>query len=113
MNKKIILPIFLLLVILMVLGYWRWATVNAEKKEQIVQKAEEVGKKYFQEHYNVDVEFTSNDIVSGYIGNDIGLHGYIKTDKDETVFVLINYRTREVVTAQVSDALLQKRISPK
>ncbi|GIP44262.1 hypothetical protein J45TS6_27210 [Paenibacillus sp. J45TS6] len=80
---------------------------NSREDAQAVNKAMEAGKMYFKEKYDLNVEFTRHKFNPPDLGTDVGLYGHLTEDTDTEVFLLINYKTFEVVTVGVPEELIQ------
>ncbi|OAB38430.1 hypothetical protein [Paenibacillus glacialis] len=72
--------------------------LNAESAldKAIVKQATQVGVDYYHEQYATDVVFTSHQIMPSYISNTIFLHGHVKGEKDNLIFISIDYETYEI-----------------
>lgn len=79
--------------------------MNSSNEDNRVAAATEIGKEYFIENYQTEVEFTSHKFGPEDLGPEVGLNGHVKDNPEQEVFILINYETNEVVTAGVPDEL--------
>lgn len=75
---------------------------------QVVSKAMEAGKTYFKEKYDLNVEFTRHKFNPPSLGADVGLYGHLIENTNTEVFLLINYKTLEIVTAAIPEGLINK-----
>ncbi|MDQ0087475.1 hypothetical protein J2T12_000869 [Paenibacillus anaericanus] len=73
------------------------------KNDEIIKKATEIGVAYFEENYNTEVEFTEFNVMPPWIERTVGINGHIKGREDQSVFLLINYNTYEVVNGVVPE----------
>jgi len=62
----------------------------------IVKQATQVGVDYYHEKYDTDVVFTSHQIIPSNIDSSIFLHGHVKGEKDNLIFISIDYETYEI-----------------
>lgn len=91
MKRKLIILFLILSVILVGCG-----TSNAKKKE-IIEKANQTGIEYFKKNYNIDVVFTDFNVRPEYIESRVGMNGHVQGAEDETIYLLIDYRTYKIV----------------
>ncbi|OAX50835.1 hypothetical protein [Paenibacillus sp. AD87] len=73
------------------------------EQRDILQKAEETSLTYFKENYGIDVEFTNHKFIPADLSQTVSLTGYVKGDKDQEVFAMVDYDSYEVRTGSVPD----------
>lgn len=83
--------------------------ISSEQKE-IVEKAQDVSLAYFKETYGIDVEFTDHRFIPADMSHTVSLTGYVKANKDQEIFAMVDYDIYEVKTGSVPDEIkpLQK-----
>ncbi|NWL90488.1 MULTISPECIES: hypothetical protein [unclassified Paenibacillus] len=82
--------------------------MNSSKKEGIIEKANQIGIDYFQKNYNIDVVFTEFKVMPEYISSSVSMHGHVQGAEDETIYLMINYRTYEVEIGSVFEGFDEK-----
>lgn len=79
-----------------------YGCMSNEQKE-IVQKAEIASQAYFKETYGIDVEFTGHKFIPSDLSHTVSLTGYVKGNKTQEIFAMVDYDTYEVKTGSVPD----------
>lgn len=77
----------------------------SNEQKEIVQKAEEVSLAYFKENYGIDVDFTDHKFIPADLSHTVSLTGYVKSNKDQEIFAMVDYDTYEVKTGSVPDEI--------
>lgn len=75
------------------------------EQKNILQKAEEASLMYFKEKYGIDVEFTDHKFIPADLSHTVSLIGYVKGNKDQEIFTIVDYDTYEVKTGSVPDEI--------
>jgi hypothetical protein len=78
------------------------------KKEEIIEKANQTGIEYFKQNYNIDVVFTEFNVRPEYIESRVGMNGHVQGAEDETLYLLIDYRTYKIVQGFVFEGFDEK-----
>jgi len=93
-RKKLLILFAVFLVILMVIGAFRYK-YNLERKA-IVEIATKQSQEYIKKYYDSDFVITDYDIIHPSVSSTIYLNGYIEGHEDAAVFVAYNYKNKEV-----------------
>ena len=80
-----------------------------DEEKQTVQLSQEAAAKYFDEKYGVEVEFTKHKISPPDLAHTVGLNGHIKDEKEEEIFILVNYDDFTIEAATVPEGLPLKK----
>ncbi len=75
----------------------------SNEQKEIVKKAEEASLAYFKENYGIDVDFTNHKFIPADLSHTVSLTGYVKGNKDQEIFAMVDYDTYEVKTGSVPD----------
>ena len=94
MRKKLLIWITIFLVIIVVIGLFRYKH-NLERKA-IVETGIMISQEYIKENYASDFVVTDYDIIHGSIDSIIFLYGYIKGHEDIKIKVIYDYEKKEV-----------------
>jgi hypothetical protein len=82
--------------------------MNSSKKKEIIEKANQIGIDYFKKNYNIDVVFTEFKVMPEYISSSVSMHGHVQGAEDETLYLMVNYRTYEVEVGGVFEGFDEK-----
>ncbi|OPG95536.1 hypothetical protein B2I21_26060 [Chryseobacterium mucoviscidosis] len=77
----------------------------SNEKKEIIQKAQVASQTYFKEKYGIDVEFTDHKFIPADLSHTVSLTGYVKGNKDQEIFTMVDYDTYEVKTGSVPDEI--------
>lgn len=100
LNKKYRTLLTLLIIGLSITVFC--ACMSNEQKE-IVQKAETASQVYFKETYGINVEFTGHKFIPSDLSHTVSLTGYVKGNKTQEIFAMVDYDTYEVKTGSAPD----------
>jgi len=70
---------------------------SKDKEKEIIERANQTGIEYFKKNYNIDVVFTDFNVKPEYISSSVGMNGHVQGAQDETIYLLIDYRTYEII----------------
>lgn len=111
-NKSIIfsrLIISMLLLMYLISGCSNEAELDLKsispEEREIILKAQETGRIYFEEKYNADIEYTKYKFTPTSLASTVGLNGHVKGNPEQEIFLLINYETYVIDTASVPQEL--------
>lgn len=94
-------PLTLLILISISITVFCGFMSNGQK--EIVQKAEIASLAYFKETYGIDVEFTGHKFIPSDLSHTVSLTGYVKGNKTQEIFSMVDYDTYEVKTGSVPE----------
>ncbi|PRA02794.1 MULTISPECIES: hypothetical protein [Paenibacillus] len=94
-------PLTLLILISISITVFCGCMFNQQK--EIVQKAEIASLTYFKETYGIDVEFTGHKFIPSDLSHTVSLTGYVKGNKTQEIFSMVDYDTYEVKTGSVPE----------
>ncbi|MFC9706670.1 DUF1433 domain-containing protein [Paenibacillus sp. NPDC056933] len=77
----------------------------SNEKKEIIQKAQVASLDYFKETYGIDVEFTDHKFIPADLSHTVSLTGYVKGNKDQEIFAMVDYDTYEVKTGSVPEEI--------
>ncbi|MDQ0087473.1 hypothetical protein J2T12_000867 [Paenibacillus anaericanus] len=104
MIRKLSFIILVVTALILLFGGCSIKSNNSDtNNDEIIKKATEIGITYFKEQYNVEVEFTEFNVRPPWIERRVGLNGHIKGKEDQSVYLLIDYNTYEVVNGVVPE----------
>ena len=75
----------------------------SNEQKEIVQQVEIASITYFKETYGIDVEFTGHKFIPPDLSHTVSLTGYVKGNKTQEIFSMVDYDTYEVKTGSVPD----------
>lgn len=101
LNKKYRTPLTLLIMICLSITVFCGCISNEQK--EIVQKAEIASQAYFKETYGIDVQFTGHKFIPSDLSHTVSLTGYVKGNKTQEIFSMVDYDTYEVKTGSVPE----------
>lgn len=101
LNKKYRTLLTLLIMISLSITVFCGCISNEQK--EIVQKAEIASLAYFKETYGIDVEFTGHKFIPSDLSHTVSLTGYVKGNKTQEIFAMVDFDTYEVKTGSVPD----------
>jgi len=70
---------------------------TSKKEKEIIEKANQTGIEYFKKNYNIDVVFTEFKVMAPYVTSSVSMHGHVQGSKEETIYLMIDYRTYKIV----------------
>ncbi|TDL64193.1 DUF1433 domain-containing protein [Paenibacillus amylolyticus] len=101
LNKKY--RTLLTLLIIIGLSITVFCACMSNEQKEIVQKAEIASLAYFKETYGIDVEFTGHKFIPSDLSHTVSLTGYVKGNKTQEIFSMVDYDTYEVKTGSVPE----------
>ncbi|WP_433751080.1 hypothetical protein [Paenibacillus amylolyticus] len=75
----------------------------SNEQKEIVQQAEIASITYFKETYGIEVEFTGHKFIPSDLSHTVSLTGYVKGNKTQEIFSMVDYDTYEVKTGSVPE----------
>lgn len=82
--------------------------MTSNKDKEIIEKARQTGIEYFKKNYSIDVVFTEYKVMAPYVTSSVSMQGHVQGAEDETLYLMIDYRTYEIVQGFVFDGFAEK-----
>ncbi|MDT8978506.1 hypothetical protein RQP50_19940 [Paenibacillus sp. chi10] len=73
--------------------------MNPEQKQAAVQQAMATGTEYFKDKYGLETEWTEHQFQPEHASSHIALYGHVKDKPEDNIYILINYKTFEVISS--------------
>lgn len=99
MRKNVRFTGFLILIFAILIGCEAAMKQEQKRNEEAVQQALAIGTEYFKSKYDVEAEWTDHQFQPEYASNNVALYGHVKDNPDKKIYILINYKTFEVVSS--------------
>ncbi|WP_413375605.1 hypothetical protein [Paenibacillus taichungensis] len=78
------------------------------QEKVILADAEQFAHKYIFDNYGLDVDFTEHKFTPVDLDKSVGIHGHVKGDDDQKVFVLVKYDPLKVETLSLPEGTDKK-----
>ncbi|WP_127547337.1 hypothetical protein [Paenibacillus amylolyticus] len=101
LNKKY--RTLLTLLIMIGLSITVFCACMSNEQKEIVHKAEIASQVYFKETYGINIEFTGHKFIPSDLSHTVSLTGYVKGNKTQEIFSMVDYDTYEVKTGSVPE----------
>jgi hypothetical protein len=82
--------------------------ISKSDESKIIEQAKQIGIEYFKKNYNIDVVFTEFDVMPRYVSSRVSMYGHVQGAEDETIFLMIDYRTYKIVQGFTFEGFAEK-----
>lgn len=73
--------------------------MKPEQEQAAVQQAMATGTEYFKNKYHLETEWTEHQFQPESASSHIALYGHVKDKPGDKIYILINYKTFEVISS--------------
>lgn len=97
MPKNVRYTGFLILIFAILIGCE--AAMKPEQEQAAVQQAMATGTEYFKNKYHLETEWKEHQFQPESASSHIALYGHVKDKPGDKIYILINYKTFEVISS--------------